>query len=172
VFIQPERPQVGQPITLTLSLRGARALPEDIPFRLRIRTVTGEVLSPEVTALEGGGTYQTQWVSDAPGEVVVSLLPLEGDTPWLQTPLEVEGKIAETRGDPLEPALLRELVQITGGESVGLGQARNLLVRLQALPQQQQVLTVTRLWQHPGWVMSVFGFFSLYWILRKRQGWV
>lgn len=173
VFLQPERPKVGQKVTMTVSLRGARALSEEAPFRIRLRNAAGQVLSPSATALEGGGTYRAEWVPESPGETRLELLPEEeGGDPWFETAFEVEGDVPEEIGVPVKPDLLREMAQITGGRSVGLEEVEALLAELRELPRRQQVLTVTRLWQHPFWVAAVFVFFGLYWILRKRQGWI
>lgn len=173
VFIQPERPEVGQEVTMTLSLRGAMALSEDVPFRLRLTDAQGAVLSPAVNAMEGGGSYQTQWIPDSPGTVQLDLMSPNGEgEPWFSTEFDVEGDIPEEIGVPVRPELLREMAQITGGESVTEEDASRLLETLAQLPRQQMVLTVNRVWQSPFWIIAVFAFFGLYWILRKRQGWI
>lgn len=173
VFIQPERPEAGQIVTLTISLRGGMALSEEAPFRLRIVDAAGGVASPTVEPMEGGGTYQAQWTAELPGETRLELLsPDPGDAPWFSTTFKVEGDVPEEIGVPMRPELLREMAQVTGGESVGMEEAGALLDRLADLPPQQLVLSVTRLWQNPLWVLAVFVFFGLYWILRKRQGWI
>jgi hypothetical protein len=125
-----------------------------------------------VVPLEGGGTYQAEWIPERPGAIELELVAPEGGDAWFQTRFEVEGDVPEEIGIPVKPALLREMAQITGGRSVGVEAAAGLLAELRELPQRQLVLTVTRLWQHPLWVSAVFVFFGLYWILRKRQGWI
>ncbi len=173
VFIQPERPEVGQEVTMTLSLRGAMALSEEVPFRLRLTNAQNEVVSPDVTPMEGGGSYQSQWVPDSPGPVTLELLPANGEgDAWFSTEFTVEGDVPEEIGVPVRPELLREMAQITGGESVTEEEASRLLETLARLPRQQMVLTVDRIWQNPLWILAVFAFFGLYWILRKRQGWI
>ncbi|WFB34683.1 hypothetical protein P3T73_10980 [Kiritimatiellota bacterium B12222] len=173
LFIQPERPEVGQDVTMTLSLRGAMALSEEVPFRLRVVNERGEVVSPSVTSLEGGGSYQAHWVPEGPGKVQVELLDIDGgDVPWFSSEFMVEGDIPEKVGLPSQPVFLQELAQITGGERVMREDAVALLERLERLPREQKVLTVKRIWQHPLWVISLFSFFGIYWILRKRQGWI
>ena len=173
LFIQPERPMAGLEVTMTLSLRGALALSEEIPFRLRIVHENGEVVSPSVTALEGGGTYQVRWVPAVPGQHRVELLALTGETePWFSSEFEVQGDIPEQIGLPSQPSYLQDLTRITGGELVMRENAVDLLARLQRLPREQKVLTVKRIWQHPLWIISLFSFFGIYWILRKRQGWI
>jgi len=173
VFLQPERPEVGREVTATVSLRGGRALRDGVPFRLRLTNAAGDVTSPAVDSLEGGGTYRTSWTPETPGETTLDLLPEEGgDTPWFSATFRVEGEIPEQRGTPLQPALLRELARITEGESVGASEAGDLLARLARVPREQRVLHVDRIWQHPAWIVSVFVFFAIYWILRKRQGWI
>jgi len=173
VFMQPERPLVGQDITLTLSLRGSMALSEEVPFRLRIVQEGGEVISPSVDALEGGGTYQARWVPESPGKVTVELLDLNGsETPWHSSEFTVEGEIPEQVGIPSQATFLKELTDITGGELVMRENAAELVERLRRLPREQKVLTVDRIWQHPLWFISLLSFFGLYWILRKRQGWI
>lgn len=158
---------------MTLSLRGALALSEEIPFRLRIVHENGEVVSPSVTALEGGGTYQVRWVPAVPGQHRVELLALTGETePWFSSEFEVQGDIPEQIGLPSQPSYLQDLTRITGGELVMRENAVDLLARLQRLPREQKVLTVKRIWQHPLWIISLFSFFGIYWILRKRQGWI
>ncbi len=173
LFTQPERPQVGQDVTLTVSLRGEMGLSEETPFRLRIRYEAGDVVSPSVTGLEGGGTYQSRWIPQAPGAYEVELLDVEGGSePWFRAEVMVEGEIPEKIGEPAQPGYLREMAQVTGGQAVRMEEAEALLERLRRLPREQQVLTVERVWQHPLWVASLFVFFALYWILRKRQGWI
>jgi hypothetical protein len=84
----------------------------------------------------------------------------------------VEGRSPEEIGEPMRPAILREMAQVTGGQSVDMDAAVALLAKLRELPRQQLVLTVNRVWQHSLWVTGVFVFFGLYWILRKRNGWI
>ncbi|MEX2606002.1 MAG: hypothetical protein WD708_01550 [Kiritimatiellia bacterium] len=173
LFTQPERPQVGQDVTLTLSLRGAMGLSEETPFQLRIRHEGGDVVSPSVTGLEGGGTYQSRWSPQAPGTYEVELWDPEGGSePWFRAEVPVEGEVPEKIGEPTQPGYLREMAQVTGGQAAGMAEAAEVLERLRRLPREQQVLTVERIWQHPFWVASLFVFFALYWILRKRQGWI
>lgn len=173
LFIQPERPMAGQEVTMTLSLRGALALSEEVPFRLRVVHANGEVVSPAVTALEGGGTYQARWVPSLPGTHRVELSALSGDAaPWFSSEFEVQGDIPEQIGLPSQPTYLQDLTRITGGELVLREDAEALLATLQRLPREQKVLTVKRVWQHPLWIISLFSFFGIYWILRKRQGWI
>ncbi len=174
VFFQPERPEVGQETSLTVTLRGALGLDdEDVPVRLRFTDANGGVVSPTLTPLEGGGTFTATWTPENPGEHTLELLPTSGsDTPVLSRDFMVEGQIPEQVGDPTAPRLLEEVAQVTGGESVTMEDAELLLERLSQLPRQQLVLNVTRLWQNPLWVSGVFLFFGLYWILRKRQGWI
>jgi len=172
LFIQPERPLVGQEITMTLSLRGAMALSEDVPFRLRVVHENGEVISPAVTGLEGGGTYQARWTPELPGLFRVELLNPEGEDVWFQSEFEVEGDIPEQIGAPSDPAFLEEMAQVTSGKVVQREDAAALLEELLRLPREQKVLTVKRIWQHPLWIISLISLFGLYWILRKRQGWI
>ncbi|MDF3130920.1 hypothetical protein P0Y35_17040 [Kiritimatiellaeota bacterium B1221] len=173
LFIQPERPMAGQEITMTLSLRGAMALSDEIPFRLRVVNESGEVVSPAVTALEGGGTFQARWAPEVPGIVRVELANADGsEAAWFQSEFEVEGDVAEQVGLPSKPSYLTELAQVTGGKLVQHDAAVALLEELQRLPREQKVLTVKRIWQHPVWVILLFSFFGIYWILRKRQGWI
>jgi hypothetical protein len=174
VFLQPERPRAGQEVTLTLSLRGGSALEGEIPFQLRLRHESGQVRSPSITELEGGGTYQARWTPDQPGEVTLELLENDqpGGTPWYETVFRIEGEQIEQIGEPVDPALFQEMADLTEGDVVFLEAAAPLLDRLRELPRQRKILTVNRLWQKPWWVVLLFTFFGLYWILRKRQGWI
>jgi len=174
VFLQPERPQAGQQITLTLSLAGGRSLEGTVPFDLRLRHESGQVFSPAVTELEGGGTYQAVWTPDRPGTMTLELRE-RGQTnvpPWYETDFLIEGNVIEQVGEPVRPAILQQVAQLTGGEAVTADQATGLFERLREVPRQRRILTVNRLWQKPWWVLLLFTFFGLYWILRKRQGWV
>ncbi len=173
LFIQPERPMAGQEITMTLSLRGAMALSDEIPFRLRVVHENGEVVSPAVTALEGGGTFQARWAPELPGILRVELANAEGSgEAWFSSEFEVEGDVPEQVGLPSKSSHLQEMAQVTGGKLVQHDAALELLAELQRLPREQKVLTVKRIWQHPTWVILLFSFFGIYWILRKRQGWI
>jgi hypothetical protein len=173
VFIQPERPQSGQEITMTISLRESMDMGEEIPFRMRLTQAGGGVTAPDIKRLEGVGTFQATWTPETPGQTTLELLTDVGDgDSWFSTDFEVEGDIPEEVGVPLRPGILREMAQVTNGESVGVDDAKTLLAMLKELPRSQMVLTVNRVWQHPLWVIAVFAFFGFYWILRKRQGWV
>lgn len=174
VFLQPERPAAGQEVTLTLSLRGGGALEGEIPFQLRLRHESGQVLSPAVTELEGGGTYQARWTPEQPGNVTLELWEPDNSAsgPWVEKDFRVEGEEVEVIGEPVQAARLAEMARITGGEVVTLEEVDTALQRLREIPRQRKVLTVNRLWQKPWWVLLLFTFFGLYWILRKRQGWI
>jgi uncharacterized membrane protein len=173
VFLQPERPQSGQPVTLNITLRGTVGVATDVPVRVRLTTADGEVVSPVLSALEGGGTYQAQWTPTGPGDVQLEIFPVDDLSRALSTSsFSVEGRSPEEIGEPMRPAILREVAQVTGGQSVDMDAAVALLAKLRELPRQQLVLTVNRVWQHSLWVTGVFVFFGLYWILRKRNGWI
>ncbi len=174
VFFQPERPQAGQPVTLNLTLRGEVGVSGEMPVSVRITGAGGEVVSPVLTPLgEGGGSYQAQWTPSVPGEALLEVFQRGGGAaPMTRSRFVVEGRSPEEVGEPMRPALLREAAQITGGKSVPMEEALALLSRLRELPREQLVLTVDRVWQHPAWVAGVFLLFALYWIIRKRQGWI
>ena len=174
IFFQPERPQAGQEVTLTLSLRGGITGGSEVPFQLRLRHELGQVISPAVEELEGGGTFQARWQPELPGEVTLEVWQPEGrgQEPWFETRVLVEGLELEQRGEPADPESLRELARVTGGEAVQLEDAASLLERLRRLPEERRRLSILRLWQHPLLVVLLFTFFGLYWILRKRQGWI
>lgn len=173
VFLQPERPEAGQEVTITVALRTAFAVTDDVPVRLRLVSDAGEVVTPRLTPLEGGGTFTATWVPAAPGPHTLELFSPENPTQsWFNTPVSVEGRIPEQIGEPMRPGLLREMAQLTGGRSVSMDEAVPLLNRLRELPRQQIIVSIDRVWQHPLWITGVFVFFGLYWILRKRQGWV
>lgn len=173
-FLQPERPEVGQEVRMTLNLRGGRALVGEIPFQLRLRHESGQVLAPAVEELEGGGTYQTRFTVDQPGQLTLELWDEEKEdqAPWFESIFSVEGNVVETVGEPLDVTGLEQVAELTGGEVVFWEEAPALLNRLRLLPRERKILTVNRLWQKPWWVMLLFTFFGLYWILRKRKGWV
>jgi hypothetical protein len=122
--------------------------------------------------LEGGGTYQAEWIPETPGTTLLQLTPPDGGEPWFETRFRVEGEVPEEVGVPLKPDLLREMARMTGGQSLPMSLAADLLRELRELPRRQTVLSVTRVWQHPLWVGGIFVFFGIYWILRKRQGWI
>ena len=173
VFLQPERPQMGQDVNITVTLRSAFAIADEVPFRMRLTGADGEVVNPTPRALEGGGTFEAVWRPEAPGEAVLELFsPDDLSRPWFSSAIVVEGRVPEEIGEPMRPGFLREAAQITGGRSVHMDDADVLLQQLRDLPRQQVVVSVSRIWQHPLWVIGFFLFFVLYWILRKRQGWI
>lgn len=173
VFLQPERPETGQSVTITIAMRGTVPVAGESPVRLRLRGPDGGVVSPLLTPLEGGGTFQADWTPEVPGMNTLELYSPDDPTrAWFSADVRVEGRIPEEIGEPMRPALLREMAQVTGGRSVSMDEAVDLLHRLRELPRQQVVVSVNRIWQHPLWVAAVFVFFGLYWILRKRQGWI
>ncbi|MCC5849339.1 MAG: hypothetical protein JJU29_14745 [Verrucomicrobia bacterium] len=173
LFLQPERPQMGQNVNVTVALRSAFAVTDEVPVRMRFTSPEGEVVNPMLSPLEGGGTYEAEWTPEMPGTYILELFsPDDPSAAWFSTEVMVEGRIPEEIGEPMRPALLREMAQVTGGRSVSMDEARELLVRLRELPRQQVVVSVNRIWQHPLWITGFFFFFGLYWILRKRQGWI
>jgi len=173
VFLQPERPEAGQNVNITVALRNAFAVSDDLPVRLRLSGPDGAVVSPLLTPMEGGGTFEAAWSPAAPGEHTLELFsPDDPSRAWFSSTVTVEGRVPEQIGEPMRPAILRETAQVTGGQSVSMDEAAALLIRLRELPRQQVVVSINRIWQHPLWVAGVFVFFGLYWILRKRQGWI
>jgi uncharacterized membrane protein len=173
-FLQPERPEAGQEVTLTLHLRGGRALAGEVPFQLRLRHASGQVRSPAVRELEGGGTYQATFRPEEPGEVTLELLDENDNSgePWYQATFRVEGGVMEQTGEPLQLTALQQAADLTGGDVARISGAPALLDRLRTLPRERRILSVNRLWQQPWWVVLLFTFFGLYWILRKRKGWI
>jgi hypothetical protein len=173
VFLQPERPEAGQANRITVVLRGGMAGPGDAPVRMRMTDPEGEVVTPSLEALEGGGAFAADWTPSRPGDHRLELIsPDESAQVLLDREIRVEGRIVERIGDPMRPRLLREMAGVTGGQSVHIDEAADLLARLRDLPRQQVTVTVRRLWQHPLWIIGVFLFFGLYWVIRKQQGWV
>lgn len=174
IFLQTERPEAGQENRITVVLRGAAAAAgAGMPVRLQVRDPEGGVVSPRLEVLEGGGAFSTPWTPSRPGEHRFELIATDdSETSWLEHAVHVEARTVEQIGTPLRPRLLREMAGITGGESVSMDQAGDLLARLRTLPRQQTLVTVQRLWQHPLWISGVFLFFGMYWIIRKQQGWI
>lgn len=173
VFLQPERPEVGQSVNITVALRTAFTVSADLPVRLRLLGPDGSVVTPLLTPMEGGGTFQAVWNPTTPGNHSLELFsPDDPSRAWFSSTVLVEGRVPEQIGEPMRPGILREAAQVTGGRSVSMDEAASLLIRLRELPRQQVVVSINRIWQHPLWVTGVFVFFGLYWILRKRQGWV
>lgn len=174
VFLQPERPEAGQPVQITVVMRGGiGGSGEAVPVGVRVVDGEGEVVRPAVRALEGGGAYVADWVPGRAGVHTLELvLPETPDSAWISQAVRVEGRVVEQVGDPMRARGLRELAQVSGGESVGMEDAAALLGRLRELPRQQVVVRVNRLWQHPLWIAGVFLSFGVYWVIRKQQGWV
>jgi uncharacterized membrane protein len=171
IFLQPERPMAGRPVQVTVSLRSAWLDPKRVPVSLRMTSANGEVQLPALSAQ--GGVFTATWTPPVAGSARMELVPAEGmGEPLFASDVQVEGVGREELGVPLRPALLRELARATGGKSVATADAVALLAELEALPRQQQVLGVRRLWQDPLWCAGVFLLFGVYWILRKRQGWM
>ena len=174
VFLQPERPEAGQDNRVTVVLRGAAAASgAEIPVRLRVTDPEGDVVTPRLEPLEGGGAFSAAWTPARSGEHRFALVSAEDSShAWLERSVRVEGRIVEQIGEPMRPRPLREMAGVSGGQSVSMDEAAPLLTRLRELPRQQVVVTIRRLWQHPAWIIGVFLFFGLYWIIRKQQGWV
>lgn len=173
VFLQPERPEAGQANRITVVLRGGMTAPSEIPVRLRVIDPEGEVVTPRLEPLEGGGAFVAEWTPARPGEHRLELIsPEDPSQAWMEQSVRVEGRIVEQIGEPMRPRPLREMARVTGGQSVSMDAAETLLAQLRELPRQQVVVTIRRIWQHPVWVIGVFLFFGLYWIIRKQQGWV
>lgn len=173
VFLQPERPEAGQPNRITVVLRGGISGSAPPPVRLRVIDPEGEVVTPDLQALEGGGAFTAEWTPARPGEHRLELVsPEDPANTWMERPVQVESRIVERIGDPMRPRPLREMARVSGGQSVAMDDAAPLLLRLKDLPRQQVVVRIQRVWQHPAWIIGVFLFFGLYWIIRKQQGWV
>lgn len=171
VFFSPDRPQRGETVSLHATILNAAGLP------LERGVVHAEVVSPEkrteqltLSPTPGGwGVFEGRFVPARDGAFTIKVRSEESGRE-LQTELVVGGPQREQMGRPAQPAVLREIAQITQGRYGGLDALPSFIEGISALPANPEVEQRVQLWCHPVWGGLIVMLLGVYWVGRKAAG--
>jgi hypothetical protein len=123
-----------------------------------------------LTPMPGGwGVFEGRFVPEQAGSYAVKVA-CEDVGRELQSELLVGGGRREEIGRPARPDVLREIAQITQGESGSLDKLPAFVERISALPEKAPAEQRVRLWCHPVWGGLIVTLLAVYWIGRKMAG--
>ena len=165
----PENPKVDETIFLqatVLDLAGGGK-----------ETVTAHITSPtgkterlDFTPVEGGwGVFKAGFTPREGGKYRVALASPDAKRK-LDTDILIARPVREKLGQPANPAILREVSDLTGGMSGTTGDLDRLVRAISALPDKEPAEERLRLWANAWWAGALLLLLAIYWTLRKVLG--
>ena len=165
----PENPKVDESIFLqatALDLGGTGK-----------ETVSATITSPtskterlDFTPVEGGwGVFKATFVPREGGKYRVSLAGQNGKSK-LEADVLVTKPVREKLGQPANPAILREVSELTRALSGSVSELDRIVRAISALPEKEPTEERLRLWANAWWGGAMLLLLAIYWTLRKVLG--
>jgi hypothetical protein len=172
LFYSPDRPQVGDVVTLNANAMSSTGEP------LQKGKVVVQMISPSGKAssvrLDPGtgdswGLFHGDFRPEEPGEykLIVSCADNGG---VLETSLNVQGVSREKLGKPARLEVLEEIAKVTQGEMLEWSSADTLITKIAAMPDPEPRVRRLRIWAHPFWAIILITLLGLFWTGRKMVG--
>ncbi len=170
-FYTPESPNAGERVFFHATLFDAAGQPlQRGTARVRIATPGGREDSIELAPEAGGwGVFTGAYVPAEGGLHKVEVV-CEETGRRVSTKLNVHQPRREQTGRPARPEVLREIADVTLGETGAMGQLDELVKKISLLPERQPEQQIFRLWCHPLWFMFAVVLLGLHWMGRKLIG--
>jgi hypothetical protein len=170
-FYTPEAPNVGERVFFHATLFDATGQPlQHGTARVRVKTPGGRAESIELNAEAGGWGVFTGAFVPAEGGVHEVEVRCEETGRSVSTKLSVHQPRREQTGRPARPEVLRELADVTLGETGTMAQLDELVKKISVLPERLPEQQIFRLWCHPLWFMLAVVLLGLHWMGRKLLG--
>jgi hypothetical protein len=171
VIPDPERPKSGEKVFVRCIVQDKDNYP------MEDGEVEGVILHP------GGQRETLQFTPDeeGPGVYLASFKARESGTLSMQvnsSPTErelslnltIERQIKEKLGQPIASRELRQLSELTGGNSTSYENYQEVVESLSFLPDPQPIILIHRLRTDTAWGLFLFGMLAIYWTGRKLVG--
>ena len=167
----PENPQVGESIFLNAAVFDAAGLPlEKGPVTATIVAPGGRTERMELVSVPGGwGLFKGSFPATTGGKYKVTVT---GDKAarGLDTEIMVTQIRREKLGQPVNGAILREIAELTRGQSGTFLDLARLTQQIAVLPEVQPEERRFQIWASPWWGALLLGLLAVYWIGRKIVG--
>ncbi len=135
-----------------------------------ITSATGNMEKLDFTPVEGGwGVFKANFVPREGGKYRISLTGQSGKRK-LDTDVLVTRPMREKLGQPANPAILREVSDLTRGMSGSVGELERIVRAISALPEKEPAEERLRLWANAWWGGAMLLLLAIYWTLRKVLG--
>ncbi len=169
----PETPQLGDTIFLQSTVLDAAGSPlEQGPVIGRITAPSGRSERVEFTSTEGGwGVFKTSFTPQESGPFRVQVAA-ERHGRKLETAFLVAPPQRERQGQPINLDILREIADISGGNTAMVESFGQILQKISVLPEPRPMEKRLRLWSSPWWGGFILLLLGIYWTGRKLAGMV
>lgn len=170
-FYSPEAPAVNERVSLHATAFDMAGQPlADGIVRAVIRAPSGREETLDLASEPGGwGVFNGAFTPHEGGAHAIEVQNVATGRKAAST-LHVWWPQREQEGRPARADVLREIADVTGGESGATADLDALVTRLNILPERHPEQEVFRLWCHPLWLVLVVGLLSAHWIGRKWIG--
>lgn len=167
----PEDPRAGETVYMQATVLDANGYPvEKGLVSGSIKAPTGNQENVEFSSVQGGwGVFKSSFVPSVGGAYKVRLACEEAGRN-LETEIIVTRPNREKLGQPANVSAMREMADITRGESGGVADLPAILKKILVLPEPQPIEKRIRLWCNPWWGGAILLVFALYWTFRKLAG--
>ena len=171
LFYSPDRPQVGDVVTLNANVMSTGGEP------LSTGTVMVQIVAPSgntesIRLIPSGdewGLFTSSFTPEEPGDYQLTLTSRENGSA-LETTLSVQGTSRERLGRPARFDVLEEITSITRGKVATVDDLGGLITEIKALPEPQPIVRRLRLWCHPVWGGFLVILLGVFWTGRKMIG--
>lgn len=172
LFYSPDRPQVGDVITLNANAMGNSGEPlQTGKVVVQMVSPSGKASSVRLTPGSGDswGLFHGDFKPEEPGDyqLVVTCAENGGS---LQTTLSVQGVSREKLGKPARLEVLEEIAKVTQGEMLAAASPDQLLSKIAAIPDPEPRVRRLRIWAHWVWAIILITLLGLFWTGRKMVG--
>ena len=169
----PETPSAGDTLLLQANVF------DNAGFPLEKGTVYGQATSPsgrseslQFEAVEGGwGLFRSSFSTLEGGRYKLAISAL-GQERQLETEIEVTQPEVEKLGQPANAAILKQIAEMTGGQSGAIETFNEMVTALERLPEPRPREERIRLWSNPWWGGLLLSLLAIYWTGRKLAGMV
>jgi len=167
----PETPQAGESIYLNATVFDASGVPlEKGVVHAVITAPSGRTERIELSAVPGGwGVFKGAFTAQEGGKYKV-LITCDKAARNLETDIIVARIQREKLGQPVNAAILREIAELTRGQSATYRELPDIVKHISALPLNKPLEVRIRLWSNPWWAGGIIFLLGIYWTGRKLAG--
>ena len=171
LYYSPDQPFLDRTISLNVNVM------EDSGEPLQQGNVVGHIVAPSgktetVKFSSSGdewGAFSAQFTPHEPGQHNVKI-GCKQVTSTLEAEIYVQGVAEERIGRPARPEVLKELAQVSGGQTLSAADPGEIMAALRSLPEPPPAIRRVQLWAHPlAGGMFIF-LLTCFWVGRKAAG--
>jgi hypothetical protein len=171
LYYSPDQPFLDKTVTLNANVMEDSGEPlqqGDVVARIVAPSGTSETVRFQSSGDEWGA-FAGQFTPVEPGQHLITIA-CKQTSATLEAAIYVQGSAEERPGRSARPEVLRELAQVSGGQTLSLDETEKILAALKSIPEPPPAVRRVQLWAHPlagGLFMLLLGCF---WVGRKAVG--